>query len=263
VGRWRAHQLRRQRKLGGSGHAAGGARPQTAEIVKTFNQRCPSVTITNNPGKADFAVILDHEGGKGYARRRNKIVVFNRDGDDIFSDSTRAVGSSVKDACQAIVNHAPHQSSVAMDNPPAGPIANSFGPPPVVPLPFVFSAKSSASSQPASAPPKTVQPLATPPTPSPASASSQQTVTEPITPQPPEPDPKLQLTITSDPSGAAVEINGVAVGTTPVTVALTPGTPCTLSLKKDGFVPWAIAHYPAAAAGKITLNANLTREVFR
>jgi hypothetical protein len=78
-------------------------RPQTTEIMKTFNQRCPEVAVTNNVAKADFDVTLDHEGGKGYLHRRNKIVVFNRDGDDIFTGSTRELGNSVKDACQAIL----------------------------------------------------------------------------------------------------------------------------------------------------------------
>jgi hypothetical protein len=59
--------------VSGGGFTAGGARPQTAEIIKTFNQRCSNVTITNNVQKADFAVILDHEGGKGLVHRRNKI----------------------------------------------------------------------------------------------------------------------------------------------------------------------------------------------
>ena len=86
----------------GGGHESGGARPQTAEIIKTFNQRCPEYTITNNKDRANYAVILDHEGGKGALARRNKIAVFNRDGDAIFSDSTRALGNSVKDACTAI-----------------------------------------------------------------------------------------------------------------------------------------------------------------
>lgn len=45
---------------------------------------------------------LDHEGGKGLIRHRNKIAVFNKDGDAIFSDSTRELGNSVKDACAAI-----------------------------------------------------------------------------------------------------------------------------------------------------------------
>jgi hypothetical protein len=86
----------------GGGHESGGARPQTAEIIKTFNQRCPEYTITNNKERANYAAILDHEGGKGALRHRNKIAVFNRDGDAIFSDSTRELGNSVKDACAAI-----------------------------------------------------------------------------------------------------------------------------------------------------------------
>ena len=82
-------------------------RPQTTEIMKTFNQRCPEVAVTNDVAKADFHVTLDHEGSKGYLHRRNKIVVFNRDGDDIFTDSTRELGNSVKDACRAILSSVP------------------------------------------------------------------------------------------------------------------------------------------------------------
>jgi hypothetical protein len=88
---------------GGSSWMAGGARPQTAEIIKTVNQRCPEFTVTNNLGKADFVITLDHEGGKALLAHRNKIAVFNRDGDDIFSDSTRELGNAVKDACQAML----------------------------------------------------------------------------------------------------------------------------------------------------------------
>ena len=83
---------------GATSFFSGGARPQTAEIVKTLNQRCPEITVTNNLGKADFVIVLDHEGGKGALRHRNKVAVFNRNGDDIFSDSTRELGNAVKDA---------------------------------------------------------------------------------------------------------------------------------------------------------------------
>ena len=86
----------------GGGGTAGGARPQTAETIKTFNQRCPEYTVTNNKERANFAVTLDHEGGNGILRHRNKIAVFNRDGNVIFSDSTRELGNAVKDACAAI-----------------------------------------------------------------------------------------------------------------------------------------------------------------
>ncbi len=87
---------------GASSSFSGGARPQTAEIIKTLNQRCPQFVVTNNLGKADFVIVLDHEGGKGELRHRNKIAVFNHLGDDIFSDSTRELGNAIKDACHAM-----------------------------------------------------------------------------------------------------------------------------------------------------------------
>lgn len=89
---------------GASSSFSGGARPQTAEIIKTLNERCPAFTVTNVLGKANFVIVLDHEGGKGLLRHRNKIAVFNRTGDDIFSDSTRELGNAVKDACTAMTN---------------------------------------------------------------------------------------------------------------------------------------------------------------
>ena len=68
---------------------AGGARPQTAEIIKTFGERCPQVTINNIQTKTDYIVLLDHEGGKGALRHKNKVAVFARvSGDSIVSKST-------------------------------------------------------------------------------------------------------------------------------------------------------------------------------
>src|SRR5690242_5045786 len=49
-----------QDAFGGSG--GGGARPQTAEIIKTFGQRCPDVVVNNRQDRADYVVLLDHEG---------------------------------------------------------------------------------------------------------------------------------------------------------------------------------------------------------
>jgi hypothetical protein len=87
----------------GGGSEAGGARPQTAEIIKTFTERCPEVIVTNKQDLANYAVTLDHEGGKGLVRKDNKVAVFRRDGDAILSKSTRELGNSVKDACAAIL----------------------------------------------------------------------------------------------------------------------------------------------------------------
>jgi hypothetical protein len=84
----------------------GGARPQTAEIIKTFGQRCPQVVINQRPDLSQYVVRLEHEGGKGYLRKDNKVAVFIRQtGDSIFSKSTMSLGGSVQDACMAITTH--------------------------------------------------------------------------------------------------------------------------------------------------------------
>lgn len=88
---------------GFGGGIQGGARPQTAEIVKTFHERCPDLIVTSKQEKADYIILLQHEGGKDLVRRDNKFVVYNRDGDAIKSGSTRSLGNAVKNACQAIM----------------------------------------------------------------------------------------------------------------------------------------------------------------
>ena len=84
-------------------HSSGGARPQTAEIIKTFGERCPSAVINNLQDKADFVVVLDHEGGKSMFQKKNKVAVFERtSGDTVISKSTMSLGGSVQEACDAI-----------------------------------------------------------------------------------------------------------------------------------------------------------------
>ncbi len=117
---------------GGSGgtfaaHSQGGARPQTAEIIKTFGERCPDVIVNNKAEKADYVVFLDHEGGKGLALRDNKVAVFNSDGDSIVSHSTRSLGNAVKDACEAIEKDWPsHMAKATPDKPAATSPAGSI-----------------------------------------------------------------------------------------------------------------------------------------
>ncbi|MGA8154083.1 MAG: PEGA domain-containing protein [Terriglobales bacterium] len=89
----------------------GGARPQTAEIIKTFGDRCPQVIVNNKQDKADYVVVLDHEGGKSILAHDNKVAVFNSDGDAIVSHSTRSLGNSVKDACESIAKDWPSRSA--------------------------------------------------------------------------------------------------------------------------------------------------------
>ena len=85
-----------------AGVTSGGARPQTAEIIKTFRERCPDLEATMEKEKADYFVILDHEGGKGWIRNDNKVVVFDSTGISVYSGSTRSLGNAVKDACNEI-----------------------------------------------------------------------------------------------------------------------------------------------------------------
>jgi len=81
----------------------GGARPQTAEIIKTFGERCPDVMTNNIQTKVDYIVLLDHEGGKSILSHKNKVAVFARvSGDSVVSKSTLSLGGSVQTACEAI-----------------------------------------------------------------------------------------------------------------------------------------------------------------
>ena len=85
-----------------AGVTSGGARPQTAEIIKTFRERCPDLEATMEKEKADYFVILDHEGGKSWIRNDNKVVVFDSTGTSVYSGSTVVLGNAVKDACNEI-----------------------------------------------------------------------------------------------------------------------------------------------------------------
>lgn len=92
-----------------AGHFSGGSDPQTVEIIKNFMDKCPGVIVTQNRGNADYAVLFDREGGKrgtsgwnGLLRKVDKMAVFRKNGDAVFSESTRSVGTTVKNACSAI-----------------------------------------------------------------------------------------------------------------------------------------------------------------
>jgi hypothetical protein len=86
----------------GAGSVSGGANPQTVEVIKTFGHNCRAVTVTLDRAKADYVVLFDREGGKNFLQKRDKIAVFKKDGDVLFSSSARSVGSAVDDACKAI-----------------------------------------------------------------------------------------------------------------------------------------------------------------
>jgi hypothetical protein len=87
------------------GRMQGGARPQTAEIIKTFGERSSTVVVTTNHDRADYTVLLEHEGGKSVILKDNRNALFKHDGDASASGSIRSLGNSVKDICRAIAQH--------------------------------------------------------------------------------------------------------------------------------------------------------------
>ena len=169
----------------GGGHIGGGARPQTAEIIKTFGKRCPQVVINNRQDKADYTVVLDHEGGKSVLAHDNKVAVFNSDGDAIVSHSTRELGTSVKDACEAIEKDWPSRES---------------------------KLQAQKSQQPAQL------------------VSVSQTSASPVA--------VGQLSVSSNPAGADIEVDGNFVGNTPSAVDVASGEH-TVVVKKSGYKDWS------------------------
>jgi hypothetical protein len=201
---------------------AGGARPQTAEIIKTFGQRCPQVVINNIQTKADYIVLLDHEGGKGWARHKNKVAVFTRvSGDSIVSKSTVSLGGSVQDACEAITSDwTVHGKEIRTASTPPSP------PPPSSGVPAMsVGGLSEGSGRPNLATSDTVK--------------------------------SAQLRITSTPDAADIEIDGSFVGNAPSTVGVAAGQH-QISVKKSGFKPWE--RKIAVSSGQVNVNATLEPE---
>lgn len=170
---------------GWGGSTNGGARPQTAEIIKTFGKRCPQVVVNDKKEKADYTVVLDHEGGKSILAHDNKVAVFNSDGDAIVSHSTRELGTSVKDACEAIVKDWPVRSKVVAQE---------------------------------------------------AQQKAAQLVT--VSQKSATPAAASQLSVSSNPTGADIEVDGSFVGNTPSTVDVTSGEH-TVVVKKSGYKDWS------------------------
>lgn len=88
----------------GSLSFSGGTSPQNVEVMKAFARYCPSVVVTANRDKAEYMVQLDHEAINPTTpfTHGNKVAVFNKNEDLIYSNSTRILRTAVKDACAAM-----------------------------------------------------------------------------------------------------------------------------------------------------------------
>ena len=82
----------------------GSTSPQNTEVMKAFTQRCPDVVVTASREKADYVIRFDHEaaGPTTPFVHGNKVAVFNKSEDLIYSGSTRMLSNAVKGACAAI-----------------------------------------------------------------------------------------------------------------------------------------------------------------
>ena len=179
---------------------AGGARPQTAEIIKTLGERCPQVVVNNIQEKADYIVVLDHEGGKGALSHKNKVAVFARvSGDSVVSKSTVSLGGSVQNACEAIQKDWAEHGGAMRE-----------------------AAAAAANPKPAPAAPVQVAAAA------PVAAAD----------PPPDVAPVGKLSVASVPDGADIEVDGSFVGNTPSDLQLPEGEHA-VAVKKTGFKDWA------------------------
>jgi hypothetical protein len=199
---------------GGGSMARGGARPQTAEIIKTFGERCPQVVTNNIQSKADYIVILDHEGGKSFVRHKNKVAVFTRvTGDSLVSKSTVSLGGSVQDACDAITK----------DWPEHGPALRSAAAAAATPAPVPAPPPAAAASAP---PVVTPAVLRDPPAQTGAAAAA-----------PAATPASAKLSIASTPDAADIELDGSFVGNSPSELQVAEGDH-TITVKKSGFKDW-------------------------
>ena len=90
--------------------SAGSSR-ENVEVMKNFSVLCPDVVITSNREKATYVVRLDHEPINPLTPfvRGNKVAVFDRNDDLIYSGSMRLLAPAVKGACSAIAGAERHE----------------------------------------------------------------------------------------------------------------------------------------------------------
>jgi hypothetical protein len=89
-------------------HVQKGTSPENTEVMKAFQKHCPGVVITGSREKADYVVRFDREGPSPVTPfiKGNKVAVFNRDDDLVYTNSTRYLSGAVKGTCSSLLKHA-------------------------------------------------------------------------------------------------------------------------------------------------------------
>lgn len=85
---------------------SGGTSSYNIKVIQAFSQSCPGTLVTADRDKAQYVLRLDHEeiNPTSVFVPPNKIAVFNRNQDLIYSGTTRTLRSAVKGACTAILH---------------------------------------------------------------------------------------------------------------------------------------------------------------
>ena len=87
---------------------SGPTSTENIEVIKAFQRHCPDVVVTGIRDKAQFLVRFDRDEPSPISPfvKGNKVAVFNKDGDLVYSHSTRLLAGAVKGACAAIARAA-------------------------------------------------------------------------------------------------------------------------------------------------------------
>jgi hypothetical protein len=88
----------------------GTAAPADPDGKKSFEKHCSQYPITSNRDAATYVILLDQLNTKQLKKGRDKITVYDRAGIVVYSNSTRLLDDSIRDACKAIGgNHSKHK----------------------------------------------------------------------------------------------------------------------------------------------------------
>lgn len=210
---------------------------ESMEVTKDLQKECTGVIITLNQSNTDYTVILNRESkhNRGLLRTNSQVQVANRLGDILGTNATRTVGNASKDACQLILaDWRQHGRMPVPDSPTSAPTAAPLAPA-MAPTPSEEAKVQTVSA---------VEPQTTTLVPG-ATATATKTdngrggladvATDVGTPVAPTGEATAE--ISSDPSGADIEIDGKFVGSTPSSLAIAAGEH-TLRVSKNGYKQW-------------------------
>jgi hypothetical protein len=85
-----------------------GTSAENIEVMKAFLKHCPGISITSNRDKADYIVRFDRESPSPVTPfvKGNKVAVFDKRDDLVYSESARYLTGTVKGTCAALLKHA-------------------------------------------------------------------------------------------------------------------------------------------------------------